>query len=133
MRSLCQPCSLIWRSKIIWLRFIIISHKYPTHHRFEKGTRQSTAQTKLHTSWAIPSMLNISGKLLSPISIILKICIATSQQVKIRKISNDLVSIKAYLLEVNLDSTSIYITRPPKPPWEVGNAASKASFKQNYK
>lgn len=36
-----------------------------------------------------------------------------------------------YLLELNLDSTSIYITRPSKPPQFDGNEASNESFKQN--
>lgn len=36
-----------------------------------------------------------------------------------------------YLLELNLDSTSIYITWPSKPPQLAGNEANKESFKQN--
>jgi hypothetical protein len=36
-----------------------------------------------------------------------------------------------YLFELNFDSTSIYITRPSKPPQFAGNEASNESFKQN--
>lgn len=36
-----------------------------------------------------------------------------------------------YLFELNLDSTSIYITRPSKPPQFTGKEASNESFKQN--
>lgn len=36
-----------------------------------------------------------------------------------------------YLLELNLDSTSIYITWPSKPPYLVGNEANNEIFKQN--
>lgn len=76
-----------------------------------------------HTSSAMPFMQNNSGKLLNPISINLR---SNNWTVFMSFQSYDIGLLFTrkelsrtfcwYLFELNLDSTSIYMTLPPKPP-----------------